>query len=474
MRISSNRLLAVIAGLATAVAATRAAQNRPAPAAARTPTFAADIAPIVYANCVTCHRPGQAAPFSLLTYEDVRKHGEDIADVTSSRYMPPWHASKAEGFPEFQDERHLSDEAIATFQRWVDAGMPSGDLKRAPSPPVFPSGWTLGPPDLVLPIARPIEVPAEGPDIYRNVSLAIDLPEDRWITAIDYKPSARRVVHHALYFTGPSDVPVADDEAVPGLAGLARLRALIAARQGAPPPPPSSGGEVAAAADAWGGLGGWVPGVTPRFFPDGIAQPLPKHTNLIAQLHLHPTGKVESEHGQLAVYFAKTPPKRSLTGVQVPPAFGIGMGIDIPANEPHYVIRDSYVLPVDVDAYGARGHAHYLGKEMRMTATLPDGTTRGVLLIKDWDFSWQDSYYFKTPFKLPKGTKLDTEIVYDNSVDNSRNPNYPPQRVRWGRESFDEMGSMTLLVTTDDAAGAQALRLGQSQHLREQLLRRPR
>jgi len=105
---------------------------------------------------------------------------------------------------------------------------------------------------------------------------------------------------------------------------------------------------------------------------------------------------------------------------------------------------------------------------------LPDGTTRGVLLITDWELSWQDSYYFKTPFKLPKGTKLDTEIVYDNSVDNSRNPNYPPQRVRWGRESFDEMGSMTLLVTTDDAAGAQALRLGQSQHLREQLLRRPR
>ena len=348
--------------------------------------------------------------------------------------------------------------------------MPSGDLKRAPSPPVFPSGWTLGPPDLVLLIARPIEVPAEGPDVYRNVSLPIDLPEDRWITAIDFKPSARRVVHHALYFTSPSDVPVGDDEAVPGLAGLVRLRALIAARQGAPPPPPGSGGEVAAAAEAWGSLGAWVPGVTPRFFPDGIAQPLPRHTNLIAQLHLHPSGKVESEHGQLAVYFSKTPPKKSLTGVQVPPAFGIGMGIDIPANEAH-VIRDSHVPPVDVDAYGARGHAHCLGKQMKMTATLPDGTTRGVLLINDWDFSWQDSYFTRRRFRCRKG-RSSTRRSSTTTPWTTAATRTTRQRVRWGRESFDEMGSMTLLVTTADPPAPR--RCGSANRSTPRAVRRPR
>src|SRR4030095_8517010 len=166
------------------------------------PTFAADIAPIVYANCVTCHRPGQAAPFSLLTYDDVRKHAKTIVDVTGRRYMPPWHASRSEGFPEFRDERHLSDGDIATLKRWYDLGMPEGNLTARPPPPNFPDGWTLGPPDLVWKLPQPIVVPAEGPDQFRNVVLPIDLPEDRFITAIDFQPSARKVLHPALFFAG--------------------------------------------------------------------------------------------------------------------------------------------------------------------------------------------------------------------------------------------------------------------------------
>lgn len=433
----------------------RAAAAR-APRAASAPTFAADVAPIVYANCVVCHRPGQSAPFSLLTYDDVRKHGETIVAVTASRYMPPWHAARAEGFPEFRDERRLTDANLRTLREWVAAGMPPGDLKKAPLPPAFPSGWPLGVPDIVVKMSRSIDVPADGPDLYRNVTMPLDLPEDHWITALDFEPTARSVVHHALFFSGPATEVVGDDEILPGLrSGLRGGR-----------------GRFAAADQAWGGLGGWVPGLTPHFYPDGIAQPLPAHTNIVLQLHLHPSGKAETEQGQLAVYLAKTPPKRSLTGIQVPPMFGFAAGIDIPAGEPAFSIHDSFTLPVGVEAYGARGHAHYLAREMKMTATLPDGTTKGILWIKDWDFGWQDSYFFKNPFTLPAGTRIDATIVYDNSDRNPRNPHSPPVRVSWGRSSVDEMGSLTLLVASPQGPDAETLRTAISQHFREQLMER--
>jgi len=333
-------------------------------------------------------------------------------------------------------------------------------LKRVPLPPSFPSGWALGVPDLLLTLPRPIPVPASGPDVYRNVTLSLDLPEDRWITAIDFQPSARSVVHHALFFISPADVAVRDDEAVPGLG-----RVLGAAGASTP------AARLGTADDAWGGLGGWVPGVTPRFFPDGIAQPLPRHSNLVMQMHLHPSGKAEQEDGRLALYFARTPPDKSLTGIQVPPAFGFAMGIDIAPGVAGYRLQDSFELPMDVEAYGARGHAHYLCREMKMTVRLPNGRTRGLLWISRWDFSWQDSYFFKTPIRLPRGTKVDVEIVYDNSDRNPKNPNTPPAHVRWGRGSLDEMGSMTLLVTAPSPADALALRAAQTQHFRQQLLK---
>ena len=444
------------------------------------PTFV-DVAPIVYGNCTTCHRPGQSAPFSLMSYDDVRKRGRTIVDVTSRRYMPPWHASRADGFPEFLDERRLTDAHLDTLTRWVDGGMPLGDASKIPAPPTFPAGWALGEPDLVVTLPRPIAVPAESQDLYRNVTLTVNAPDDRWITAIDYQPSARSVVHHALYFVSPAGVAVGDDEAIPGLGGLARgARAGAAGAGGAGRgrgllqgrgAQGQAGGALAGAGESSSGLGGWVPGVTPRFYPDGIAQPFPKQSNLILQLHLHPSGKAETENGKIAIYFSKTPPSKSLSGIQVPPVFGFAAGIDIAAGEKRFVIRDSFELPVDVQSYGARGHAHYLAREMKMTAKLPNGKTQGLLWIKDWDFGWQDSYFYKTPFALPKGTKIETEIIYDNSDANPRNPHSPPQAVRWGRGSFDEMGSMTLLIASPPGADGDTLREAQATHFRQQLLR---
>jgi mono/diheme cytochrome c family protein len=434
MKFVRSRLLT--AALLAGGAAGLGAADRPAP------TFAGDIAPIVYAHCATCHRPGQAAPFSLLSYEDVKRRATLVVNATSRRYMPPWHATPAPGFPEFRDERRLDDADIATIKAWVDAGMPAGDLSKAPAPPAFRDGWALGTPDIEIIYPETVDVPADGPDLYRNVVLPLDRSEDAWVTAVDFEPSARKVVHHALFFAGSADTfkPGGTDNAFPGLRG---------------------GGMAS--------LGGWVPGMTPRFFPDGIAQPLPAHTNLVVQLHLHPSGKLEHERGRMAIYLAKRPPSKRLNSLQVPPMFGFASGIDIPAAEARFTIKDSFVLPVDVDAFGARGHAHYLAHEMKLTATLPDGSTKGLLWIADWDFGWQDSYFFKTPIPLPKGTRIDSEIVYDNSDSNPRNPNSPPKRVKWGLGTLDEMGSMTLLLTTSSRQDDGALRRTSSQHFRQQL-----
>jgi mono/diheme cytochrome c family protein len=461
-----SEVLAAFCILLAAIGIVARADSGRSSAAAAAPTFASDVAPIIFANCASCHRPGQAAPFSLLSYDDVKKHAKTIVDVTKRRYMPPWHASRAEGFPEFLDERRLTDADISTIARWVEAGTPPGDLRKAPLPPSFVSGWALGIPDVILRLPRAITVPADGPDLFRNVALTVDLPDDKWITAIDFQPSARSVVHHALFFSGPATADVSDTDILPGINLTARLSQAM---RGAGANAASPGAQ--ASESAFGGIGGWVPGLTPRFYPDGIAQALPKHSNVVVQLHLHPTGKEEREEGQLAIYFAKKSPTRSLVGIQVPPMFGFAMGIDIPAGEKQYTIHDTFELPVAATVYGARGHAHYLARQMKMTATLPNGSTRGLLWIKDWDFGWQDSYFFKTPIALPAGTKLDTAIIYDNSSDNSRNPNSPIKEVRWGRESFDEMGSMTALIGAPPGSGdVDALKQASAAHFRQQFI----
>jgi mono/diheme cytochrome c family protein len=448
---------AVVLAFALAVMAGSTKDRAPAAAA---PTFADDVAPIVYGHCAVCHRPGQAAPFPLLSYDDVQRRGATIAKVTARGYMPPWHATPAPGFPEFRDDRRLSDAERSTIAAWVAAGMPAGDLAKAPPPPSFPEGWALGRPDVELSFPEDIEVAADGPDQYRNVVLPLDLPDDRWITAVDFAPSARRLVHHALFFLSPASesASIRGDDVLPGLGG-AVLGGFGRRR----------GGAGATRGGGAGGIGGWVPGMTPKFFPEGIAQPLRAHTNLVVQLHLHPSGKPEHERGRLAIYLAKTRPERSLLAVQVPPMFGFGMGIDIAAGEPRYTIRDSLVLPVDVELFGARGHAHYLAKEMKMTAQPPDGPPRGLLWISDWDFGWQDSYFYKAPLVLPKGTRVDVEITYDNSTANVRNPSAPPKPVRWGLGSFDEMGSMSLLVAPSSPDDEEVLRQAQARHFREQI-----
>lgn len=387
-------------------------------------TFNRDIAPILYRNCSACHRPGEAAPFPLLSYGDAVKKAKTIARVTTSHVMPPWKAEPA-SFP-YRDERRLSEAEIALVQSWVKNNTPEGDGPR-PVPPKFKSGWRLGQPDLVVEMPDAYHVPADGPDIYRNIAVPLGLTEDKWITAIDMRPSARAVVHHVLYFADPN--------------GKAHQRP----RQGMEPG--FSGMRVSGATVS---LGGWAIGAQPAFFPEGLALQVPKNSDLVVQYHFHPTGKPEAEKSLIGLYFARKPPERTLTRIQMPPAYSLFSGLDIPAGKKDFVIRDSYTLPVGVDGVGVGAHAHYIARELKMTATAPGAEAKTLLWIKDWDFAWQDRYYFKDFVPLPAGTRLDVEIHWDNSSDNPHNPSSPPMRVRWGEESKDEMGSISLIVVPQE------------------------
>jgi hypothetical protein len=385
-----------------------------------TPTFNQHIAPIIYRNCSACHRPGEAAPFSLLSYEDTRKKAKTIAKAITAHVMPPWKAEPA-SYP-YRDERRLADAEIALINDWVQAGMPEGSGEK-PAPPQFASGWRLGEPDLVVEMPAAYHVPADGPDIYRNLAVPLGLTNDQWLTAIDMRPSARAVVHHVLYFADPN--------------GRAHLKQSLGTEPG------FSGMQAGRSSLA---LGGWAVGAQPHFLPDGFSMQVPKGSDLVIQYHFHPSGKPEAEKSLVGLYFAKKPPERTLTRIQMPPAYSLFSGLDIAAGDKDFVIRDSYTLPVAADALGLGAHAHYICKQMKMTATLPAGEVKTLLQIKDWDFAWQDRYFFQQLVALPKGTRLDAEIHWDNSADNPRNPSTPPVRVTWGEESKDEMGSISLIA----------------------------
>jgi hypothetical protein len=426
----------------------------------RTPvTFNRDVAPILFEHCAACHRPGQAAPFSLLTFQDAKKRGKLIAQLTQSRQMPPWKAGQ--GDVAFRNERRLTQKQIAVVQQWVTAGMIEGDKKDLPAPPTFASEWTLGKPDLVVKMPKSYRVPAEGNDVYRNFALALDLKEDKWVKAIDFRPSAPSVVHHTLFFLDTTGT-AAKQEAASGKVGTSGAMGGLGrgGQGGGALGALSSGGRI-------GSLGGWALGAQARLLPNGLAYRLPKGSDLILATHFHPSGKVEEEASSVAFYFADKPPVQRFMGVQIPIGFGILSGIDIPAGKKDFSIQDSYVLPMDVKAFGISAHAHYIATTFNVTATLPDGKTKTLLQIPEWDFGWQEQYRFQDYLDLPKGTKLHVKITYDNSASNPRNPTDPPRRVRWGKESTDEMGSITLQVVAAREEEFSKLQDAYRQHVRD-------
>jgi mono/diheme cytochrome c family protein len=382
-----------------------------------TPTFARDVAPILYRHCAICHHPGEVAPFSLLTYQDAAKRAKLIATVTASRYMPPWQPEP--GYVHFQGERRLRDAEIATLRRWAEAGAPQGVPAQLPPVPHYPEGWQLGTPDMTIRMPKPFAIAADGPDQYMCFDIPLHLTADKYVRALEFRPEARSVVHHALFLLDSGHIgrQLGESYSCFGTPGFL----------------PS------------GALGGWTPGMQPARMPDGLQLILRKGSDLVMQIHYHPTGKPETDRSTLGLYFTDKPPTKWVMDI----ALGSHQ-IDIPPGERAYKVRDHFTTPVDVEAVGIIPHAHYICKEMQGWAILPDGRKLWLIRIRNWNFNWQEQYRYATPVKLPADTDLQMEFTYDNSDANPRNPNHPARRVVWGPDTTDEMAGLHVQVVPED------------------------
>jgi tetratricopeptide (TPR) repeat protein len=393
------------------------AQNRPV-------TYTADVAPLIQKYCAQCHHPGGPGPFALTTYPDARSHARQIAAVIQSRYMPPWQTEP--GFGEFIGQSRPTDEESRVFRQWAEGGAPEGVHRAAPKQTWPSDAWRLGQPDLVVTPAEAFELPAGGTDVFRIFVIPVPIGTPRYVRGLEFLPGNARVVHHAnlrIDRTPRSRELDAKDPA-PGYDGLLARSALF----------PD------------GHFLGWTPGQAAPLLPKGLAWRLEPGSDLVVQVHMRPGGKVEPVRPSIGFFFGVDPPDRT------PAMLRLGrQNIDIAAGEA-YTVEDSYTLPVDVEVQAVQPHAHYRAREVRGVATLPDGTTKWLIDIKNWNFRWQHLYRYEKPFTLPKGTVLSMRYTYDNSADNPQNPVSPPARALWGQRSAEEMGDLWIQVLTRNDA----------------------
>jgi tetratricopeptide (TPR) repeat protein/mono/diheme cytochrome c family protein len=385
-------------------------------------TFSRDIAPIIFHSCASCHRPGEAAPFSLLTYSDVKKHARQIAEVTRSRTMPPW-------LPEpqalkFSDEQRLSDADIDQIEKWVEQGAVEGDPKDLSAAPKFVEGWRLGKPDLVLTASKPFTLPPQGTDTYWNFIFPVPIQGTRWVKAVEIRPGDKRYVHHANILVDRAGAS-RRRESEPG-AGFAGMEIRIESQ----------------VFDPDSHLLFWKPGTIPSPEPRGMAMRLDKGADLILNTHLQPSGKPEVIQPSIGLYFTSEAATKFPMLLQLEN----DAKLDIPPGERNFVVTDDFTLPVDVDLMAIYPHAHYLGKDMQAFATLPDGAKKTLIHIPQWNLNWQAVYRYAEPVLLPKGTTVSLRYTYDNSDENPMNPNHPAVRVMGGNRSTDEMCHLWLQV----------------------------
>lgn len=396
------------------------------PLAGEPVTFNKHIAPVIFRYCSPCHRPGEAAPFSLLTYADVHRRAAQIVSVTASKYMPPWLPES--GYGEFAGDRRLSADQLRLISEWAMSGAVEGDARDLPAAPRFVEGWQMGEPDLVVRLPQPYQLAPSGGDVFRNFVAPVNLKEMKYVRAIELRPGNKRIVHHAnIWIDRRQSLRRRDGEdGQPGFPGMENV-------------------STEARSDSFepdSHFLFWKPGTLIEPEPDDMSWRLDPGTDLIINLHLQPTGKEESIQPVLGIYFTSRPPQRHPMLVQLEH----DGAIDIPAGDREFAVTDRLVLPIAVEVLAIYPHAHYLGKKMEAWATLPGGERTWLIQIADWNLNWQSVYTYKKPVALPKGATVEMRITYDNSEANPRNPNNPPKRVRAGPRSADEMGHVWLQV----------------------------
>ena len=413
------------------------APQQAAPAVAAAPTFSADVAPIMYAKCVTCHRPGEVAPMSLITYKDVRPWAGSIREKVSSRVMPPWHADRQYG--SFRNEQSLTQSEIDTIVKWASAGAPEGNPARMPALPKFPEGWQIGTPDAVFEMPTAYQIPAKGEIEYQYFEVATNFTEDRWMQAGEVRAGDRAHVHHIIvYVKEPTPTPrpaimtnrvIASTAPVPAAAPAAPA----APRPAAPAAPRATAAQSPVARTGDQMLVNWAVGEDAPMFLPGMAKRIPKGSSLVFQVHYTTNGTAGSDRSRIGLIFAKEPPKREVrTGMILNPLFAI------PPGAANHEIQAEATFTEDVNVWSMHPHMHLRGKDMTYTATYPDGRSEIVLRVPKFDFGWQTDYWLSKPLVLPKGSKLHVSAHYDNSTANRHNPD-ATATVRWGDQTWEEM-----------------------------------
>lgn len=388
-------------------------ENGPLPPG--TPTFSKEVVRIFQQNCQTCHRDGDIAPFSLVTYADAKPHAAMIRVMTQTRQMPPWKPAANCG--DFADARTLAQSDIDTIAKWVDAGAPEGNPADLPQPIDFSSGWILGQPDLVLRLPEPFTPAGQG-DTYRCFTIPANTTTPKYVSAVDTHPGDRETVHHVLTFIDTTGESVRLDERDPG------------------PGYTCFGGPGVTAA---GTLGGWAPGSRPLQMPKDVAFELPAAARIVVQVHYHPHGGApQPDQTELGIYFASEAPKKVM---QVIPL--VNNTFTIPPHTTNHQVRAEFPLltPIPVKVWFVAPHMHLLGRRMKVEAThLATNQTQCLIDIDDWDFNWQGSYRFREPVTIPIGSRVVATAWYDNPTS---------QSVSWGEATTDEMCIAFLGVTIE-------------------------
>ena len=448
----------IVAGTFVCAAVAAATVSVRAHSSTATPTFSRDVAPILYKSCTNCHRPGEIAPMSLLTFDDARPWARSIATRVAAGTMPPWHADASHR--EFLNDRRLSDAEKATILKWVDAGAPEGDPADLPPQPRYADGWMVGRPDLVLSMQEDYPIPASGTIAYQYFEVPTNFTEDKWVQAFEVRPSNRKVVHHVIVYARPPAAPRPAEAAVAApqpprprptpIIEFADGTEIPAGQTGGPELPadqrkPRGPNDRPAPKMIGASVAGYVPGNPLRTFEPGTALKVPAGSTLVFQMHYTTIGKETTDRTSIGLVFANAPPK-----VQLVNAALINGALHIPAGDSNYHVEATMTINRDLTLWSLLPHTHVRGKRWSYDVIYPDGRRETILSVPKYDFDWQTDYIFKQPIKLPKGSKLHADAWYDNSPANKSNPD-PTKEVWWGDQTFEEMMFTGMTMSVEPA-----------------------
>ena len=415
-------------------------------------TFTRDVAPIFYKNCAECHRPGEAAPMSLLSFKEARPWAKSIKEKVATKQMPPWHADPKHG--EFSNDRRLSQAQIDTISAWVDQGAKEGNPKDLPAPPKFIDGWIIGKPDVVLTMPNEFTLEASGPDEYQYFEIPTNFKEDVYVQMAEARPGNRKIVHHIIAFVAPpskdgkqpqfSKAEIEKYQREAEKKSIFRKEGfLMRMKPGTPVfddgcalPNGGNGESLDTGAESRGFdlLVGFAPGMPPGVMEPGTVKRIPAGSKLLLQMHYSKaTGKVEKDRSSIGLVLAKQPADKHVYTHGIANVY-----FQIPPGADNHKVTSCWTAKQDIHLQTLMPHMHLRGKAMKFEAFYPDGRSEIMIDVPNYSFSWQTVYYLKKPIALPKGTKIVVTALFDNSAGNKYNPD-PKLAVRFGDPTYDDM-----------------------------------